>query len=487
MKNTLIFALINMFSGIGYSLVSPLFPTLGEQDHISEELLGWIISAYSIAGTILTPFIPRLITKFSRINLLCFSAFLEATCTLLYGFLIFIKSFDILIPIIFILRIIHGACSAIIGTLVYSLTISLAEENEIQISLGNLEIAWSLGTSIGPIFASFCYNFGGYPLPFISLGLLLYISVYIIKKIHSDKLNMENEADKEPSFGKLLIYPIIFLIIGGFIIVMIVSSFYFPCLTNHLNKNYGLSIKSSSLFFVLPTVSYIFILQFLDTITGKFGIYLVYTLGLIFTSFSCLFMYPYPPIPQNIIFVILGFLLNGMGSAPVFIPGLVLLSKNIRKVDPSIDELTSNDISSAINNLTIDIGEFLGPIVGGFLTSRYDFKFCCLIIFIIGFCYTFIFFLYFFNNIKEDIYNDLANKKNIKEIYLKEKINTEQANENDDLNVQQYLSSNTILRFNSGFLGGLRFESISRRRNSYANMFRKRRLSIDSSGSNVTY
>ena len=95
MKNTFLFALINMFSGMGYSLVSPLFPSLGEKDHLSEELLGWIISAYSIAGTILTPLVPKLIKKFSRINLLCFSAFFEALCTFLYGFLIYINSFPI--------------------------------------------------------------------------------------------------------------------------------------------------------------------------------------------------------------------------------------------------------------------------------------------------------------------------------------------------------------------------------------------------------
>ena len=484
MKNTVIFALINMFSGIGYSLVSPLFPTLGEKDHLSEELLGYIISTYSIAGTILTPFIPRLITKFSRINLLCFSAFCEAACTLLYGFLIFITSFKILIPIIFLLRIIHGCCSAIIGTLVYSLTISLAEESEVQISLGNLEIAWSLGTSVGPIFASLCYNFGGYPLPFILLGLLLFISVYITRQIHQNKLNNQTEADKDPSFVKFLIYPIIFLIIGGFIIVMIVSSFYFPCLINHLDKNYGLSIRTSSLFFVIPTISYIFILQFLDFITTKFGIHLIYTLGLIFTAFSSLFIFPYPPIPQNIFFIIIGFIFNGMGSAPVFIPGLVLLSKNLRKVDSSIDELTANDISSAINNLTIDIGEFLGPIVGGFLTSRYNFKFCCLFIFIIGFIYSFIFFGYFFKNIKEDILSDLNIKKDIKEISLDK--NSDNDSSKHDLNLSYNYMSNNIFRFNSGFLGGLRFDSISRRRNSYANMFRRNRLSRDSLGSALT-
>ena len=46
----------------------------------------------------------------------------------------------------------------IIGILVYSLTISLASENELQLSIGNLEIGWSIGTSSGPLFVSFFYS-----------------------------------------------------------------------------------------------------------------------------------------------------------------------------------------------------------------------------------------------------------------------------------------------------------------------------------------
>ena len=474
MKNALIFALINMFSGMGYSLVSPLFPLLGEKDHLSEELLGWIISAYSIAGTILTPFIPHLIKKFSRIKLLCICAFSEATCTFLYGFLIYINSFTVLIPIIFILRIIHGSSSAIIGTLVYSLTISITEEDELQISLGNLEIAWSLGTSSGPLFASFCYNFGGFSLSFFLLGILLYCSVYFAKNIHSEKLNIDNEADEEPPFAKLVVYPTIFIIIGGFIGAMIVSSFYYPCLTNHLYHNYGLTIRVSSLFFVIPTVSYIFILQFLDSLTPKFGLNLIYISGSLLISISALFLYPCPPIPNNIIFIILGFIINGIGSAPVFIPGLILLSKNIRKIDNNIDELTANDISSAINNMTIDVGEFLGPIIGGFFSARYNFKFCCYVVFFISISFSLIFFLYFFKNIKEDISNiDLGRKIN--------KENIDNNNMNENIDGDNLLALNTsissVVQFHSGFLGGIKFECISKRRNSYANMFRKSRLS----------
>ena len=273
----------------------------------------------------------------------------------------------------------------------------------------------------------------------------------------------------------MLIYPKIFIIIAGFIGGMIVNSFYFPCLTKHLYNNYGLTIRSSSLFFVIPTVAYVFVLQFLDSLTPKFGLYLIYLIGSLLLSLSTLFFYPCPPIPNNLIFIIIGFLINGVGGAPVFIPGLILLSKNIRIVDPNIDELTANDISSAINNLTIDVGEFIGPIVGGFFTSRYNFKFCCFIIFCISISINAIFFLYFFKNIKDDISNINLGRKINKEII--DNNMDENVDNNDDNLLPLNTSCGTIVQFNSGFLGGFKFECISKRRNSYANMFRKSRLS----------
>lgn len=483
MNNKILFVLINMFSGMGYSLVSPLFPSLGEKDNLSEEILGWIISTYSIAGTILTPFIPLLIKKFSRINLLCFATLFEATCTVLYGFLIYINNYTILITIIFLLRILHGCCSAIIGTLVYSLTISLAEESEMQISLGNLEVGWSLGTSSGPLFASFCYRFGGYSMPFILLGLFLYISFYLAKHIDSTKLNKEEEAEKDPPFASFLIHPKVFLILFGIMIVMIIYSFYYPCLTNHLTHNYNLSISNSSLFFVIPIVSYIFILQFLDNISSKFGIYATFSCGLISCSLGTLFLYPCPPIPKTIISIIIGFLFIGFGCAPVFIPGLVALAKNIKTIDPSIEELTANDISSAINNLTIDIGEFIGPILGGFLTYRSGFKYCCFFICLIGIVYSGIFILYFIMNIKDDILKFLE-KKTPKEELDKNVIQKELLYGEGSMDDQMSCNS---LQFNNSFLGSFKFESISKRRNSYANMYRKRqRLSKTSLHSALT-
>ena len=114
-----------------------------------------------------------------------------------------------------------------------------------------------MGISSRPLFASFCYRFGGFSLPFIALGLFLYISFYLAHGINSENLKTEEDPEKDPPFAKFLIHPQVFIILFAFIIVMIVSSFYFPYLTKHLIHNYNLSVSISSLFFIIPIVSYI--------------------------------------------------------------------------------------------------------------------------------------------------------------------------------------------------------------------------------------
>ena len=413
LENTTLFLIINMLSGMGYSLVSPLIPTLGKKDNLSEGVLGWIIGIFPISGSLFTPLVPILCRKFSRINLLCFATFCEASCTICYGLLIFVSNLNILMIIIFSLRILHGCCSAIIGTLVYSLTILLADKDSTQSSLGKLEIAWAVGCSSGPLFASFFYNIGGYSLPFIASGMCLYISVYLSRQVDAKILKEDDEKEDDGNINYLryFFYKEIFLILIGFSICMINVTFYFPCLTYHLTNNYSVSVSIASLFFITPVIPYIIILQFLDSISAKFGIYLTFTFGLILSGISSLFIYPVPPFPHSLFFIIIGFLMIGTGSVPVFIPGLVMLSRNIKKIDKKIDEMSANDIASAINNLCVELGDFLGPILGGFLTDKFGFSVCCFLVSMLGIFYALIFIFFFFEKIKNDFNLVCQNKK----------------------------------------------------------------------------
>jgi len=238
---------------------------------------------------------------------------------------------------------------------------------------------------------------------------------------------------------------------------MILASFYFPCLTNHLKNNYSLSTSVSSLFFVMPIASYILILQFLDYLTSKFGLYSIYSFGLIVSTLSPLFLYPCPPIPRFIPCIVFGFLLNGIGQAPVFIPGLVALSNNIRKIDVNINELIANDISSAVNTLTIYIGEFVGPIIGGFLSFKYDFKYCCFFMFIIGATFTGIFIGCFLGQIKDEVAHLFKGKENDVQIYENE------TSFREGLINSQIMSKS--LQINAETSWHFKFEVLSSRRN----------------------
>ena len=310
----------------------------------------------------------------------------------------------------FTLRIIHGCCSSMIGVVVYSLAASLSEKEKTKINITNMEIGWSLGKIVGPLIGAICFKFGGYIAPFIFMGISSYTSVFLVKKIEIkfdvDDIKEDNKININDEIGKIIIKPEAWIILLGFAIGIVIDIYFYPCLTYHLSNNYNLSISIASLFFTVPTIIYMLSVYILNNHQNKLGIYSTYTFGLICTALGPLFLYPMPPIPKNIFFVLFGLILIGIGQAPIFVQGFILLLNIIKKIIPNKDETSLNDISSTLNNITIDIGGFFGPIIGGFLTTKYNFNICCIIMFAVAFIYLIIFIIYFGNNIKNDDFDD---------------------------------------------------------------------------------
>ena len=417
-KSLILLFCINMFSGMGYSLVAPLFPILENDFSISEALLGWIISTYAISNCIITPFIPRLCKRFSRISLLYFSTFFEATCTLLYSFLERIPSLPLFLIIVFSLRIIHGICSGLIGTVIYSIACSLASEEEIKSVLGYIEIGLSLGSSAGPLFVSIFYKIGGYKLPFIILGLFLYISVYLTKILEKEKFD-NNEMEEDPSFFKFLNNRDIILLSGSLVLGMIAFTFFFPSLTNHLTQKYDLGVSLSSLCFSVPVISYCIMINLTNIISKKIGNFNSMSAGIFANTFAIYLIYPLPPFPKNLFFIIIGLSLIGSGGPLIFILGLLELSKNLKNICGDYDQNTINDIASAIFNLFISIGDLLGPILGGFFSSHFNFQISCFAIFTIFFIYFVLFICFYNKDNKNEDDKSLNNNKSLQEELFK--------------------------------------------------------------------
>ena len=442
---------MNMFTGMAYSIIAPLFPGIATKHNVNEDILGLLISIGALASFCAAPFVPKLISKFGRIDLLYFSTFGEATCVILYGFFNFIPSYYSFIIIGFSVRIIHGIFTGIVGILIYSLVSCISSEDEIQMALGNMEVAWCLGLSAGPLFASVFYKLGGYILPFIALGGSLYISVYLTKIISEEKINTEDEGEKnenEPSIFKSIFHISIILNLFSVTIGIIVTTFYFPCLTNHLTQNYNLSISISSLFFVVGMIFYMFILQFLTKITKLLGMHGTSAFGILMTSLGCLFIYPVPPIPQNILSILLGLCLTGGAGAPINVPALINLSKDLKKYDPDLDEFVASDMASTLYTIVNDLGDFIGPVLGGFLSSNYGFKKCCLILSIFIIIFLVIFILFFFKEIRDEMKRPALKDINL----IREELDNRSILSNDEFNTTFITNINDYFGKNFSFV-----------------------------------
>ena len=124
---------------------------------------------------------------------------------------------------------------------------------------------------------------------YIYLFLYLYISVYLTKIISEEKVTSDDEEEKEEehSILKTIFHCNILMNLGTVSIGIIVTTYYFPCLSNHLIQNYGLSISVSSLFFIVGMIFYMIFLQFLTKITNKIGMHGTPCLGLLMTAIGC--------------------------------------------------------------------------------------------------------------------------------------------------------------------------------------------------------
>ena len=203
------------------------------------------------------------------------------------------------------------------------------------------------------------------------------------------------------------------MILGSLVLGVIAQTFYYPSLTIHLKRIFNLPVMNTCLFFMISSTTYLISNQFINMTNKQIGTYSISFLGLSLIALGIIMINPFPPIPPSISFVIMGLALIGIGNAFIFIPGLILLNNNIKRIYSNIDIFTLNENISSIINLTFGIGSFLGPLIGGLLTTYFRFKYCCLILSIIICIYCILFFTNFVKFILNQENNNLEEENGI--------------------------------------------------------------------------
>jgi predicted MFS family arabinose efflux permease len=78
-KSIVVLGMINALTGVGYSLIAPLYPLLAIEKNIKEDIIGVIISIFAVSTIICSPFIPNIINRYGKRTILENSIMIQVT------------------------------------------------------------------------------------------------------------------------------------------------------------------------------------------------------------------------------------------------------------------------------------------------------------------------------------------------------------------------------------------------------------------------
>jgi predicted MFS family arabinose efflux permease len=99
---------------------------------------------------------------------------------------------------------------------------------------------------------------------------------------------------------------------------------------------------------------------------------------------------------RHLLTIIIGQLLLGIPSACIYVPCLCELSEAFKK---KMDADTANTMSLAVFNMSLMLGEAIGPAFGGYVTQGADFTMSCVYASLVCFFYAMVYFMYTYSEI----------------------------------------------------------------------------------------
>ncbi|MCQ2819720.1 MAG: MFS transporter [archaeon] len=371
MKDLIISIILNFLNGVGYAIVAPILPVLIEAHNISETLAGIIQSAYSFSNLISIPLMPFILTKFNKRVLLIFSLLIETFSSIAFGLSKYVENEILFYTTCLLSRFLQGMAAGISVTILYSIASRSKDKDKVNRNIAFMETSANLGYAAGPVIASFITHHFDYSIAFYSIAALKAIFI-----IPAGFLTTVAIAESKISFLRALIKPRILLIFFLVVSDLSTACFYMPVFPSHLMNKFKMSLTTASFFLSIQATTYLILANFVPKIASVLGTYLCMALSCFCNMLFALFLPPSPFLPQYYYICIIGLIGFGLSEGLVTIISVDQFIKVLER-DCGINDGSENDIGSAIYNLGVNLGDFIGPVIGGFTTEKLKFQGCC--------------------------------------------------------------------------------------------------------------
>jgi len=193
---TLLLCIFIAMTGLG--ILSPIMPNYASELGATGIWIGLIFSGFSLSRAVMQTPVGRLADRSSKKRILCIGLAVYAFISLLYNF-------ASTLPLLVVIRLIHGLGSAMVMPVAMAYAVNLTPRGKEGRYMGFMSTAMFLGFGTGPLLGGYIYDHFSFSTVFYSMAAIVTLSLLltIIFVPDEEGLGMKKDSPRVP-FMKIL-------------------------------------------------------------------------------------------------------------------------------------------------------------------------------------------------------------------------------------------------------------------------------------------
>jgi Arabinose efflux permease len=354
--------LVSLITSLGYSMIATLISSYGVELGAGLTVAGTLVGIYSLSALLIRPLGGYATDILNKRNMCIFSTIMICIAMTGYALAPGIKT-------LFVIRILHGAAFGISGTANMALVCECISKERLAEGLGYFGLGQVLSQVIGPNIGMAIKEQYGYKNLFMIIAAMTVIAIIILFCVNSEEEKNREVERKSFSFRDLIAKEcIVYALVAGVFSLGngIVNSFL-------VLLGQERSIIGIALFFSVNAGVLFIIRLFIGKIADRNSLSVIVNISLITSAVSMAMIGEGKALFVIVIAAVLKAIGQGSGQ-------ISLQSACVKKVD-------ANKVGIAASTYYIgaDIGQGLGPIIGGKISAMFNYRtmFYCIAVLIL--------------------------------------------------------------------------------------------------------
>lgn len=340
---------VNFCTAFSFYMIVSLLSTYLTGIGVSLSVAGVIIGLFSVTSLVIRPVTGFLTDNFSKKRLIIFATALTVVGT--FGYFLTDQ-----VPVIVVLRVIHGIGFGINSTAVVSLATQYIPENRMGEGIGYFGLGQVLSSAVGPAVGVAVMEALGLRATFIAAGSIAIFAICLM--LLFPETAKSNTGKKQKSAHRISVHDLVSVEVLHFAVIAGLFSFINGIVSSYLlifGEDRG--IENVSLYFTVYAVCMFIIRPYSGRLLDRRGLHSVVYPGLLITALGMILL----GVSNSLLMVLAAGILRAFGQGAVQ-PSLQAAS--IKKV-----ERERIGVANSTYYLGGDIGQGVGPAVGGAIIS----------------------------------------------------------------------------------------------------------------------